>query len=325
MTDSPQRLQEGLCFCSQQARAAGAQLFGTAVEAVQVWLALEYPRAWGRDALRESDLPERVKHQLNGWLDALPGLRMQFIRQKERATADPAGITCFLATADDEAPCCRLRLGTYEELLSLDLPALATGRPEGMMRHDAPLFLVCTNGKRDRCCAKWGRRLFTALRAEADAAVWQTTHLGGHRFAPTMVCLPEGVCYGRLEAGEAAMLVRAHRRGRIHRLDRYRGRTCYTRPVQAAEYYLRRETGIMAITSIRLYRTQRVEEDVWHVDFICNEHVHTVRVRETQSEAAYPLSCRSDTSERVPQYALLHHEEMGAGVASAEGPPGGAK
>jgi hypothetical protein len=73
--------------------------------------------------------------------------------------------------------------------------------------------------------------------------VWQTTHLGGHRFAPTLVVLPQGLCYGRVEEGEVAALAAAVRQGEVFRLDRLRGRTALSRPEQMAEILVRERTG----------------------------------------------------------------------------------
>ena len=67
-------------------------------------------------------------------------------------------------------------------------------------RAGAPLFVVCTHGKHDPCCARYGRPLFEALSEQVGAeSAWQCTHVGGDRFAANAVCLPHGVYYGRVE------------------------------------------------------------------------------------------------------------------------------
>ncbi|MEO1232996.1 MAG: sucrase ferredoxin [Myxococcota bacterium] len=88
---------------------------------------------------------------------------------------------------------------------------------------------VCTHGKHDRCCAKHGQALFTALRdlaREAAFDVVESTHLGGHRFAGTCLDLrPDspGRMYGRLQREEALPLFRHLADERVW-LARYRGR-----------------------------------------------------------------------------------------------------
>ena len=59
---------------------------------------------------------------------------------------------------------------------------------------------MCTNGRRDRCCALLGRPLAAEIVAAGHSEVWEVTHLGGHRFSPTMLVLPHGYAYGRLTA-----------------------------------------------------------------------------------------------------------------------------
>ncbi len=57
---------------------------------------------------------------------------------------------------------------------------------------DGPVALVCTQGSHDVCCGADGAR----FAAEADTIVGLTvrrvSHTGGHRFAPTLVTLPDG-------------------------------------------------------------------------------------------------------------------------------------
>lgn len=74
-------------------------------------------------------------------------------------------------------------------------------------------LLVCTHGAVDACCAKFGYPIYRRLRqiaaeSDADVRVWRCTHFGGHRFAATLLDMPEGRYWGRLEARHLAHLVR---------------------------------------------------------------------------------------------------------------------
>jgi hypothetical protein len=64
-------------------------------------------------------------------------------------------------------------------------------------------LLVCTHGSRDICCGKFGYPVYDLLRrrhaARGELRVWRTSHIGGHRFAPTMIDYPEGRYWGHLE------------------------------------------------------------------------------------------------------------------------------
>ena len=86
-------------------------------------------------------------------------------------------------------------------------------------------ILVCTHGSNDVCCGKFGYQLYEDLRwryAGDDLRVWRTSHLGGHRFAPTLVDLPGGHSWGHLEPWAVENLIL--RNGPVWDLRRfYRG------------------------------------------------------------------------------------------------------
>ena len=57
-----------------------------------------------------------------------------------------------------------LQLDSYEDLLQLDLAGIAGGVvPAHVKENPHPIWVVCTNGKRDACCAQWGLPFFNAL------------------------------------------------------------------------------------------------------------------------------------------------------------------
>lgn len=122
-----------------------------------------------------------------------------------------------------------------EELFADALRALlASDRPPGPLeehRRDgagARDILVCTHGARDGCCGAFGAALYTRLRRERGESsqgalrIWRSSHLGGHRFAPTLLDLPRMRYWGRatpelvdmlIEGKAPAERLRAHYRG----------------------------------------------------------------------------------------------------------------
>ena len=95
------------------------------------------------------------------------------------------------------------------------------------------MVLVCTHGTRDTCCAVRGRPIVAILARALPEQVWECTHLGGHRFAGTLLSLPDGACFGRLDPDSAVEVVRAHRQGRTDPAH-LRGTTRWEPAVQAA-------------------------------------------------------------------------------------------
>ncbi|HEX2031075.1 MAG TPA: sucrase ferredoxin [Actinomycetota bacterium] len=233
--------------CSTLSLGGGEPLLGTASR-YRWWLMVEQPGRWGHDALVDSELPEEVGARLAGLADGL-GMRVLLIKQRDRPAGAPR--RCFVAYTGRQEQ----RLATFEveepsELLAMDLRALARRRFRGAGRSvRGPLFLVCTHGKHDPCCARLGLPLFRALADARGAAVWEATHVGGDRFAGNLVCFPHGVYFGRLSPEAAPAVARGYAEGGID-LRFYRGRSCYPPPIQAAEHFLRRHLDLRGIEDV---------------------------------------------------------------------------
>jgi hypothetical protein len=224
------------------------------------YLLVEHAGPWGRKALAESRFAEEVRHGLAEAADAA-GVRVQLIRRPGRSTAGEA-LRVFASYADPAAPwTVTAPLSAPEDLLDLDLAALAAGSPAGLAPHHAPLYLVCTNGRRDLCCAEKGRPIVTALAAAYPDETWETTHVGGHRFAGAMLVLPHGLSYGRLDAHTALEVVGRARAGELD-LAHLRGRSAYDGAVQAAEIAARERLAEPRLDALTLLAVSPAGGDV---------------------------------------------------------------
>jgi hypothetical protein len=236
--------------CAAASEALSEPLAGTA-STVRSFLLIEDPGPWGVDAVRDSRLPEEVKQRLTD-LEGRHRIRPLLIRRHRaarrarpvRSAGPPQGGTRVFAAhvAGDEPWVETALLDHVRDIVDLDVEGLALGRRAGLARHDGPLFLVCTHGRHDACCAERGRPLAAALSEAAPDRTWEVSHVGGDRFAANVLVLPHGLYYGRLLPGAAAELARRHLSGELD-LEHLRGRSAYPFPVQAAEVYLRRHLG----------------------------------------------------------------------------------
>ena len=290
-------------FCAEASAEAGEGLFGSAAADTEVWLCLEYDRTWAPKPLGPSELPDPVKARIEGWLADVPKSRHQFIRRRDVPKGAPW--TFLLGCARPRDPwMLRFELGAYEALLDLDLRAiLAAGAHPDAARVEHPVHLVCTHGKRDRCCAKWGVPVHDALVRVAPEETWHTTHLGGHRFAANVTSFPFGVSYGRLGPDEMPAFAEAHRRGELHDLGRLRGRSCYPAPAQAAEYFLRRDSGDTRLDGYELGGVAAQDGGV-RVSFrLEGGETRTVTVAEEPTGSVRPKSC-GDEAVGATRYRL---------------------
>jgi hypothetical protein len=216
---------------------------------VRRWLLIEQPGAWGRDAVEESQLPGGIAAAVLARARA-NHVRVVLVRDR---THEPGGSRTAMLVRSDRVHrwAERIRFDDPAELVELDLRAVERDEPPGVGEAmGSSVFLVCTNGKHDPCCADLGRPVIRALR-DAGVDVWESSHIGGDRFAANVVCLPTGIYYGRVEPDEAARILRDHDEGLLE-LDRFRGRSCFPPLVQAAEILARRDLDERGLHALRL-------------------------------------------------------------------------
>jgi hypothetical protein len=281
-------------FCADLSRANGESLAATASR-IDRWLLVEYRGLWTSDAVAGSGLSDQVKAHLRAEVRAAGPARLLFVRRPDRRRRE--GLVAYVADSrEGREALTRIELESHEDLRGLDLFNPQAGAP---VLH--PLFLVCTHGKHDRCCARYGRPLYDALRDELDPDwLWQTTHVGGDRFAGNLVCLPEGLYYGRAEGAAAPAILDEHLAGRIL-LDLYRGRSIYPFAVQAAEREVRQETGLTGIGDLVLRSAERADEK-WNVVFEAAGAQHAVEVEPELGDFTY-LTCSAPAVQRPRHFA----------------------
>ena len=243
--------------CSELSLALGEPLHATAPYA-PTWLLVEVPAAWARQAVREAglgDLEARGKEH---------GVRVGLVRRAglRRTDAPREPPRVFVARCAEPS----LELLRDVDPRELDPKDLPRGEP---VPH--PLYLVCTNGRRDVCCGRAGAAVARALEPTLRDRLWETTHVGGHRFAANLVALPHGLVYGRLDPATAPRVVEAHEQGRIV-LEHLRGRTTQKPEAQAVEHFVRERDGLL-----------RLDDDLGSA--------HAVRIRATSQEPPRPTSC----------------------------------
>ncbi len=286
--------------CSTVSRELDEPVAGTAATA-RTWLLLEQPGPWGAKALTSSHLDPALGRALEAAAKGT-GVRIALIRRPGRhadsrmpatrrvyvAHTVPGNVWLHSATTTDPA-----------RLLDLDLAALGRGEAAcfdavlgGAPHAGDPLALVCTNGKRDRCCALLGRPLAAELASSGVDGVWEVTHLGGHRFSPTVLVLPYGYAYGRAEAHAVKEVLHGVQEGRVVTED-CRGCSAWERPGQAAELAVRRAVREDAAQVLSVVRTEgeapHWEVTVAHVD----GRRWRVEVAQGASRPPRPESCGS--------------------------------
>jgi hypothetical protein len=249
--------------------------------------------------------------------DALGQARLLFVRKPERRAESGRRVILGRSRPGEER-LLELDVEHQEDLRELDFAAVLAAEASPGAVVEGPLFVVCTHGKRDRCCARYGRPLYDALRDRADTdRVWQSSHVGGDRFAGNVVVLPHGLYYGRAGPGDVDGILTATAAGRVV-LEHYRGRSAYSFEVQAAEQRIREYTGLVGIGDLVFLDSERVRsersgDEITKVRFRASgSAVHEVDIVATLAHEPAYLTCGSAALRRAPRYV-----EWGARVISA--------
>ena len=172
-----------------------------------VYVLFEWPEAWPRDVMGDAALGEELTAKLAPKLEE-HNATLLLIRHPTREGRNISDHHLYLVFADEAVTEVK-HVDSPDELLDLDLSG--PGR-NGAERRDRPLLLICTHAKRDRCCAVKGRPMVNELHARhpfgpGNDMVWETSHIKGHRFAPTMLLMPWAYSFGRMnvEATDAML------------------------------------------------------------------------------------------------------------------------
>jgi hypothetical protein len=309
VTPQPSARAERRAFCAAVSSASDEPLAATASR-IDHWILVEYRGAWARDGLGECLFSAELKAHLREQLAALERARLLFVKKPERRAQ--TGRRVFFGTSrPGQERFFELEVEHQNELLGFDFVA-ALDRSGGPARPlEGPLFVVCTHGKRDRCCALEGRPLYDALRQETETGrVWQSTHVGGDRFAGNVVVLPHGLYYGRVDAAHAGALLAAHAAGQID-LESYRGRSAFSFPVQAAERSILQSERLRGIGDLTYLGSSSEGDSAWRVRFrVPDGAVHEVDVAATQATEPAYLTCDSTEPKRARRHEVTAHRVL---------------
>lgn len=272
-------------FCADLSREQHDPLAGSGAHAERNLL-ISWPRAkWTRNLRHASDMPAPLVRRLDAI--AAEGRRVNLIHRREQARDSHQ---VFLMPE-------RRRFVVPREALEAFLDAWQAQSPLTAWEQapvEGDLLLCCTHGKKDKCCAKYGYRTYKQL-ADAVTAhglpfeVWESSHLGGCRFAASVVLLSPVRKYGRITPRQTLPFLEAEARGRRF-LPGYRGDSRLTPAQQCAQ--------LAALTSLEpRYPTARLtlQEDTG------DEHRRHLLWRWDQDAAHGRLrvECETTTIQRV--------------------------
>ena len=290
---------DGWAPCSDRSLERNDPLAGTGGYGAR-WLLVEIDGPWGMHAFFESHLEPRLGRALVQRAEAA-GIRPVAIRRFGRRADERRGQERWRWALVDARPGFEaVRWGAVAdpaELLSLPLDGSAGTASE------RPVLLVCTHARHDQCCAVRGRPVAQELARAFPEETWESSHLGGDRFAATMIALPHGLYYGRVTAAEAVSVVDRYLQGEIVE-ELFRGRSSLSNVAQAAQSFARRRYGDAGIEAYPTLREAREDDGAWSVELADGQRVVRVVMREMRS-APLLSTCGATRPASVREFALV--------------------
>lgn len=201
-------------LCSVVSKDSGDDPAGSA-GSFRTALLIEVPPPWNRDVSSSKRFPEGLRealapHDRAGNFQKLTA----FLPEANRAVPGHTRMFLYSKPLQDEL------FALYEkteylipnEGLTASVDGIFSGSDEFVVGENRGVreIFVCVHNNRDVCCGRFGTELHDALKGieSEELRVWRCSHLGGHRFAPTMLDFPTGVIWGHVEPESAAALVR---------------------------------------------------------------------------------------------------------------------
>ncbi|HET9032832.1 MAG TPA: sucrase ferredoxin [Dokdonella sp.] len=287
-------------LCREKSLALDEPLLATA-SVVQRWILIERDGPWGANALQKNRFDPDVQLKIRE-LGQSTGARLLLIRRHGKRPQTGVRVMCSY-TSQTQKWLEEFHLDSIDELFDLDLSPLKRGASVGGKMVSENQFFVCTHGKHDPCCAKYGMPVAIALDREWPERTWETSHIGGDRFAGNVLVLPLGIYYGRVQPSEAVTLMQQLDRGQLS-LDHYRGQSAFAFRVQAAEWWARKEYQWLQLEDLSLVEHLEPEGDESLTTFITRSG-KTVEVRLiVGKDPARKLTCRATNTGSPPRYQV---------------------
>jgi hypothetical protein len=194
--------------CAAWTTEAGVSPVGTAAPS-RLFVLVEWPLPWPHDVSEIGALApvQTAARELGG--------RVQCIASAGRAdTSDGLCEVAVLRAAPEPdgftGPYSEQTVRVPQSDVVGAVTAMLDDPARNRRRYPHRRVLICAHGRRDRCCGSSGTALALAVASDglgAGVGLWRTSHLGGHRFAPTALILPEATQWARVGAATLRRIV----------------------------------------------------------------------------------------------------------------------
>jgi len=194
-------------FCSDSSRQAGEDVIGSATN-YQTYILVECPLPWTSEAFNSKWVPQNLRILVEEVKRAKLPIRFLLIANDVSHKVNHTTLLIYQRKEGLSNGFCKqeFKLANIEQVAAVVQKWLWGISSNSEVETDESRdILVCTHGSHDKCCARYGAPFYFNLTATIadlcldNVRIWKSSHFGGHRFAPTVIDLPEGRYYGVLD------------------------------------------------------------------------------------------------------------------------------
>ncbi|NEQ67026.1 MAG: sucrase ferredoxin [Symploca sp. SIO2D2] len=230
-------------FCAESSRQAGEDIIGSGTN-YPTYIFVECPTPWTGNAFESKSIPPNLQALVAQVKQSQ--LRVRFLLLAPNKS-QPTDRTKVLIFAQEQGVLSRgyqkyeYNVANIEQVARVVEQYLAGEKPDCELEtSETRDIMVCTHGSHDKCCARYGKPFYreaSAIVTELSlnkVRIWQASHFGGHRFAPTAIDFPTGRYYGGLDGDSFQSILT--RTGDIECMKRvYRGWSILPTSMQVLE------------------------------------------------------------------------------------------
>lgn len=192
-------------YCSILTQKLHVDGCGTAPTNIKYFLFVEIPKPWPEKEKSIEGFPSFVYGLAKGTL------KLHLIAPGEFSQEGYKKVIFFKIAENDAGHYTRREYSIPDTERDELITSLLTGNSDQFNNYkntdkDVRDFFICGHATHDYCCGQYGNALYESFgsylkehkESYPTVKIWQTTHLKGHKFAPTIADFPEGRYWAHL-------------------------------------------------------------------------------------------------------------------------------
>jgi len=303
-------------FCSNQSLLINENLIGTAL-LTQVYILIEYKKPWANEAFESKEIPPRLRLIIDKYRELA---RFLLICNKNTKHKNNFKIMFYVRSNErdmsKEFTLYEAEYSNYEHICeTLENYFIHKKLPSKDRVAKNRNLLICTHGGFDPCCGKYGtpfyiksNQILDKINVNEKIEVWESSHFGGHRFAPTMIDFPDGRYYGRMNEDTFTTII--NRSGDLNKtISSYRGWAILPQVAQVVEKQLLLDIGWHWFNASAASQVKPLEDGVSYnvtIRYLLghDERLCSARVSKPSLSLNVKIRCQNLVETVVPQFSL---------------------